>query len=428
MFKLWSTILKDMRILTRDRLGLVFMFAMPIVLALVITAVQNSTFEMLNTNTVPMLICNRDTGEAGKQMQTAIEKVGMFSLKQVTPNVTDKEISDRMHKKDAVIAIIIPTDFTKKLKEKADVIAKKALQNFGMQTAKSVATIDSGVVQPITLLYHPVLQESFRHSIQGALKSALQVVQNKEVLKSIYFAMNETALPDSLEKDLMNSQVGIVEIPVSRDGSRNIPNASQHNVPAWTVFAMFFIVISLGGSVVREKLNGSFVRLKTLPTNYLVALISKQLTYLFITFIQALVVFSMGIWLFPYMGLPRLDLPADVIGVVIVTLICGWCAVSYAIMIGVFAKTQEQANGIGAVSIVLMAAVGGLLVPSFAMPESFQFVMKLSPLHWCLEAYYGLFLEGGKLKDVILNIIPLLGISFAIQLITLYGLKRKNLI
>ena len=428
MFKLWSTILKDMRILTRDRLGLVFMFLMPIVLAVVITAVQNSTFEMLNTNTVPMLICNRDTGEAGRQMQTAIEKVGMFSLKQVMPNVTDKEISDRMHKKDAVIAIIIPTDFTKKLKEKADVISKKALQNFGMQTAKPVATIDSGEVQPITLLYHPVLQESFRHSIQGALKSALQVVQNKEVLKSIYFAMNETALPDSLEKDLMNSQVGIVEIPVSRDGSRNIPNASQHNVPAWTVFAMFFIVISLGGSVVREKLNGSFVRLKTLPTNYLVALISKQLTYLFITFIQALVVFSMGIWLFPYMGLPKLDLPADVIGVVIVTLICGWCAVSYAIMIGVFAKTQEQANGIGAVSIVLMAAVGGLLVPSFAMPESFQFVMKLSPLHWCLEAYYGLFLEGGKLKDVILNIIPLLGISFAIQLITLYGLKRKNLI
>ncbi len=428
MFKLWSTILKDIRILTRDRLGLVFMFVMPIVLAVVITAVQNSTFEMLNTNTVPMLICNRDTGEAGRQMQTAIEKVGMFSLKQVTPNITDKEISNRMHAKDAVIAIIIPADFTQKLKEKADVITKKALQNFGMQTVNPVTTIDSGQVQPITLLYHPVLQESFRHSIQGALKSALQVVQNKEVLKSIYFAMNETTLPDSLEKDLMNSQVGIVEIPVSRDGSRNIPNASQHNVPAWTVFAMFFIVISLGGSVVREKLNGSFVRLKTLPTNYLVALISKQLSYLFITFIQALVVFSMGIWLFPSMGLPKLNLPADIIGVVIVTLICGWCAVSYAIMIGVFAKTQEQANGIGAVSIVLMAAVGGLLVPSFAMPESFQFVMKLSPLHWCLEAYYGLFLEGGKLKDVIINIIPLLGISFAIQLVTLYGLKRKNLI
>lgn len=426
MFKLWSTILKDIRILVRDKLGLIFMFVMPIVLAIVITAVQNSTFEMLNTNTVPMLLCNRDTGDAGKQLETAITKVGMFDLKQVTPNVTEKEISNRMHAKDAVVAIIIPADFTSKIKQKAKGTAVKALHNFGMQT-DSLKT-DSSTIQPITLLYHPVLQESFRRSIQGALRSALQVVQNKEVLKSLYFSLNEKSMPDSMEKELMGEQVAINEIPVSRDGSRNIPNASQHNVPAWTVFAMFFIVISLGGSVVREKLNGSFVRLKTLPTNYLVALISKQLTYLFVTFVQAAVVFSIGTWLFPSMGLPRLNLPADVTGVVIVTLICGWCAVSYAIMIGVFAKTQEQANGIGAVSIVLMAAVGGLLVPSFAMPESFQFVMKLSPLHWCLEAYYGLFLEGGKLKDVVLNILPLLGITFVIQLITLYGLKRKNLI
>jgi ABC-2 type transport system permease protein len=69
-----------------------------------------------------------------------------------------------------------------------------------------------------------------------------------------------------------------------------------------------------------------------------------------------------------------------------------------------------------------------LLVPSFAMPASFKPVLALSPLHWCLEAYYGLFLEGGKLKDVLRNILPLLGITILIQLITLYGLKRKNLI
>ena len=425
MFKLWSTILKDIRILTRDKLGLIFMFVMPIVLAIVITAVQNSTFEMLNTNTVPMLLCNRDTGEAGRQLETAISKAGMFRIQTVEAKETDASIAGRMHAKDAVIAIIIPADFSNKVKTKSNEIAVKALKNFGMSADSTKA--DTASIQPITLLYHPVLQETFRHSIQGALRSALQVVQNKEVLKSLYFNLNEKVMPDSLEKELIGSQVAINEIPVSRSGTRDIPNASQHNVPAWTVFAMFFIVISLGGSVVREKLNGSFVRLKTLPTNYLVSVLSKQLTYLFVTVTQAAVVFSLGIWLFPSMGLPRLNLP-DLLGVTVVTLICGWCAVSYAIMIGVFAKTQEQSNGIGAVSIVLMAAVGGLLVPSFAMPQSFQFVMKLSPLHWCLEAYYGLFLEGGKLKDVVLNILPLVGITLVIQLITLYGLKRKNLI
>jgi ABC-2 type transport system permease protein len=147
-----------------------------------------------------------------------------------------------------------------------------------------------------------------------------------------------------------------------------------------------------------------------------------------VTLIQAAVYFSICIWLFPKIGLPALNLPADKIALLIVTLICGCCATSFAICIGVFSETQEQANGIGAVSIVLLAAIGGLLVPSFAMPASFRYIMQLSPLHWCLEAFYGLFLEGGKLKDILMNILPLLVITILLQFLALYGLKRKNLI
>jgi ABC-2 type transport system permease protein len=191
---------------------------------------------------------------------------------------------------------------------------------------------------------------------------------------------------------------------------------------------MFFVVISLGGSIVREKSSGSFIRLKTLPTNYLVALLSKQITYLGVTLLQAAVIFAMGVWLFPHIGLPVLNMPADISGLFVVSFMCGWCAVSYAICVGVFAQTQEQANGFGAVSIVILSAIGGLMVPSFAMPGSFRTVIQLSPLHWCLEAYYGLFLEGGKLKDVLTNIIPLFVIIVSIHLLTFLGLKRKKLI
>jgi len=147
-----------------------------------------------------------------------------------------------------------------------------------------------------------------------------------------------------------------------------------------------------------------------------------------VTLLQTALIFAIGIWLFPLLGLPVLHLPHDLAGLFIVSLICGWCAVSYAICVGVFASTQEQANGFGAISILIMAVVGGLMVPSFIMPESMQTFMNISPLHWCLEAYYGLFLEGGKLADVWVNIIPLIGITLLIQGLTLWGLKRKHLI
>jgi ABC-2 type transport system permease protein len=426
MFKLKATILKDIQILTRDRVGLLVMFLMPILLAIVITATQNSTFELVNKNKVPLLLCNKDTGAVSKQLIAAIEKVGMFELKNLTANSSEKLIAEKMHEKEALIAIVIPSDFSAKTIAKAEATAAKALNNFGMQTDTTKASKDS--LQPINLLYHPVLQFSFRQSIQGAMRSALQMVQSKQVLKSLYFSLNEKELPESLENEIVNNQAVINEIPISRDGSKTIPNATQHNIPAWTIFAMFFVVISLGSTVVREKLNGSFIRLKTLPTNYLLSLISKQITYLMVTLLQAATIFAIGVYLFPSLGLPKLNLPSDLLGLFIVSLICGWCAVSFAILVGVFAQTQEQANGIGAVSIVMMSAIGGLLVPSFAMPESFQYVIKISPLHWCLEAYYGLFLEGSKLQDIVLNLLPLLGITIFIQLIALFGLKRKNLI
>ncbi len=426
MYKLWATILKDFRILIRDKVGLVLMFGMPIVLVFVVTSIQNSTFELVNKNKIPLLVCNRDTGKISLDLIQAIDKIGMFKLEQVSGDQSEKNITDRMHTKDALLAIIIPVNFSSKISDRAKKLAGKALSSFGLEGDTITTTTAS--VDPLTLYYHPILQESHRQSIQGALHSALQLVESKQVLKTLYFSITEKQLPDTLEKEMLNNKFDINEITITIDGSRNVPNASQHNVPAWTIFAMFFVVISLGGSIVREKLSGSFIRLKSLPTNYYVALLSKQITYLAVTLLQAAVIFAIGVLLFPYVGLPELILPADISGLFFVSLICGWCAVSYAMCIGVFAQTQEQANGFGAVSIVILAAIGGLMVPAFAMPDSFKTVMKLSPLHWCLEAYYGLFLEGGKLKDVFISIIPLFIITVILQALTFLGLKMKKLI
>lgn len=426
MYKLWATIVKDVRILTRDKVGLTLMFVMPVLLAVVITAIQNSTFELVNDNKVPLLVSNKDTGTLGRQLVVAIEKIGMFDLKLVTGKESEQQVIEKMQAKDALVAVVIPANFSSKILTTAEDVSGNALNDFGLK--KDTGKVAISRMDPLVLYYHPVLQTSFRASVQGALRSALQLVETREIVRTLYRSINEKELPPALENDILENKVVIDEIPVSRDGSKKIPNATQHNIPAWTIFAMFFVVISLSSSVVREKLNGSFTRLKTLPTNYLVALLSKQITYLFVTMAQAAVIFAIGGWLFPYMNLPALNLPSDIAGLIIVSLICGWCAVSYAICIGVFAKTQEQANGLGAVSIVIMAAIGGLLVPSFAMPHSFKVLMKISPLHWCLEAYYGLFLEAGKLGDAMMNIIPLLVMIVLIQLIALWGLKRKNLI
>jgi len=350
----------------------------------------------------------------------------MFRVSQTPKNLTGQQLADVMSGGDAMLGIVIPSGFSVKVMAKAKNVAGDALKSFGLQgdSAKtSVADVD-----PLTLYYSPVLQESVRLSVKGAMQSALQMVESGQTLKSLYFSINEKPLPDTLENEMLNNRTTINEVPVSKDGARKAPNATQHNVPAWTIFAMFFVIMSLGGSVVREKVNGSFIRLKTLPTNYMVGLLSKQITYMAVTMLQALVIFSMGAWLFPFIGLPSLNMPSDFTAMFITTFFCGWCAVSYAICVGVYADTQEQANGFGAVSIVILCCIGGLMIPSFAMQGPVRTAANFSPMHWCLEAYYSLFLEGGKLNDIFPNLLRLFGITLFIQLATWLGLKRKNLI
>jgi ABC-2 type transport system permease protein len=428
MFKLWISIKKDIRILLRDKVGISLMFVMPIILVVVVTSIQNSTFQLVAKNKLPIIICNTDTGKASTQFIESVNNIGMFNVTQI-PKEGAAEIADAMHDKDALLGVIIPVNFSVEINNKAQTASDKAMAVFSGQTdtVKSTAKPTSGL-DPLTLYYNPVLQESLRFSIRGAIQSALQLVQTRQTLRTLYYSSNEKELPKSLENEMLNSNTTINMLPVSKDGTRTTPNASQHNVPAWTIFAMFFVIMSLGGSVVREKVSGSFIRLKTLPTNYLVGLLSKQIVYLGVTLLQAIVIFSMGIWLFPFISLPALNLPSDLFALFVVTLVCGWCAVSYSICVGVFSNTQEQSNGFGAISIVILACIGGLMVPSFAMQGFAKTLTNISPMHWCLEAYYSLFLEGAKLKDVLNNIGSLFIITLIIQLVTYLGLKRKNLI
>ena len=427
MYKLWATISKDVRVLGRDRLGLVFMFAMPVLLVLIVTGMQRDTFDLANKNKLPLLLCNKDTGAASLQFIRAVDTMGLFEVRQIPGTQNEGMIRERLYRKEAFVAVVLPADFSAQVAARTKSLAGKALKSFGLGDSLSGPGVSvSG--NPLILYYHPVLQESFRRSAEGTLYSALQLVESRQLLKTLYFSINEKELPDTLENELLSNHERISEIPVSRNDSRKTPSVSQHNVPAWTIFAMFFVVVSLGSGIVREKRSGSFIRLKTMPTSYVVAILSKQVTYLGVTMIQPVLIFAIGVWVFPLVGLPRLDLPDDWSALILVSLLCGWCAVSYAICVGVYSETEEQANGFGVISIVILAAIGGLMIPDFILTEPFRTATKFSPLHWCLDAYYRLFLEGGKLKDVWSNVLSLVLIIAGLQGIALWGLKRKNLI
>lgn len=426
MHKLKASILKDLRLLLRDKVGLILMFAMPILLVLVITSLQNNTFKIVNDHQVPLVIFDHDADESSFQLREQLQNISMFDISVDSISRDQEEIATSIKNADALVGLVIKKGFSNRVAQNAENLSVLAMSDFSEEGDEENAAL--GNVQDLEVLYSPVLQESYRMAVEGALQSAMRVIQSRKMLNLIYASLNGSEMPKEMEDLLLNNEVILDTKTITNDGSGAIPNATQHNVPAWTIFAMFFMVTSLGSSLVREKRSGSFIRLKTMPGGYFTGIIAKQLVYLLVALAQVLVIFSIGIWIFPLIGLPKLNLPEDLFALFVVSVISGLCAISYALCIGVLANTEEQANGFGAVSIVILAALGGILVPSFAMPDSFRIFTSVSPLHWCLQSFYELFLASGSLANLWPVLWPIIVIIVALQLLALAGLKKKNLI
>ena len=425
MYKLFISIKKEFLQLINDKVGLLIMFAMPLLLVVIITLIQDSTFKLITDNKISMLVVNKDKGEQSQKLLGLLSSSGMFSI--TTDSLADKNsIKTELLKQKRNIAIYIPENFSKSLNEKASNIGNLFLADLGVKDSSSYTAINNSI--SIDFFHDPILQDNYCYSIMGVIKSHLNIVENNLMVEKMYSEMGEGNTPKDLKNLITTNQVTISKIVATNANFDVLPNATQHNVPAWTVFAMFFMVVSLGSNIVAERRNGSFIRLKATPTSFWLVLLSKMIVYLAAAILQVILIFSFGKWLFPLINLTARTLPSNWLGLVIIILPSGLAAVSYALLVGSISKTEEQANGFGAVSIIIFAALGGIWVPVFVMPGYLKIISNFSPLYWCLEGFYTVFLKGGGVQMLIQIILPLLIFIGGCLGTVYFTLKRHKII
>ena len=104
-----------------------------------------------------------------------------------------------------------------------------------------------------------------------------------------------------------------------------------------------------------------------------------------------------------------LEVRSDPRAVALITLSAILAATGYGILLGTLSRTYEQLSMVGPISIVIAAALGGIMVPVYAMPEIMRKISSYSPLAWGHEAYLNVFVRGGHLNSVLWQIAALLG-------------------
>lgn len=412
-----------MQQLLADPVGLVLMFLLPILLVVIITIIQDSAYKIVSDNNISLLISNKDQGTRADELIGMLEESDFFEIEysQSEESTLKQELLDR----DLLTALYFPTDFSERLESKAHYISSLMMKEMDLFPPEEV--IEKTETPTLRFYHDPVLQENYTASLSSMFSSYCNQLESQLVITSVFDQM-DMETPASFQKEMEGNRMKIERVPALASDQQVTPNSTQHNVPAWTIFAMFFMVVSLGGNVVNERASGSFMRLRTAPTNFLGILGSKVLLFIIVSQLQLALIFSIGKFLFPSMGLPELSMPENTTGFLLMTLLSGMAAVSFALLIGTITKSQAQANGLGAVSIIIFAAIGGIWVPMFVMPDFMQTIGLFSPLYWCLQGFYVLFLEGGSWSELGPVILFLVLFILSCLSISIFKLRIEKLI
>lgn len=420
MHKLWASTYKEFLLLTRDFGGIAILFVMPLVLIVTITLIQDSTFNTINDVKIPILLVDNDKGNVSEIIKKGLETSNAF---ETILKDSEDDAENLVFTGTYQLAIIIPEALSLDLERKVDHNVQAITSMFTLEDSEETTDELAISKKEIKLYFDPATQQSFKSSVKNGIDKMISKIETQ----FIYQAFQEQ-ISDSPSEAIFDTEsfITFTEIMPKNNNEDMIPNSAQHNVPAWTLFAIFFIIVPLSINIVKEKSQGTFVRLRTNPVSYATVLGGKTLVYLGVCMIQFILMLLVGVFLFPQLGLPTLDVSGRLPQLFVVAAFAGLAAIGLGLLLGTIAKTQEQSAPFGATFVVILAAIGGVWVPVFIMPKVMQTLSHISPMNWGLNAFYDVFLR----HTGFIEILPEIGLLFlffiATTLIAIVYNEKKN--
>ena len=406
--KFTASVKKEFLLLIRDIPALSMLYLMPVALVLVMTLLQDSTFKILDEQRLSLVIINNDRGVFGKNIVEGLQKTNLFKVVPVKNTQVD-DLKKKVAKGNFTVGIVINKGATKSITK---ILNKEIYHQFPEEITKSV-TLDTSGAEPaasVDVFFDPVMKYSVKQSVLSALREFSSGVES-EIIYNTYAALFKQLLGVEIKKNRHPVRlVQIDEQKVTTESAPSIPNAAQHNVPAYTLFAIFFIVIPLAGNMIKEKTGGVALRLNTMPGSVAPSLAGKTTIYFLIGLTQAATMMIIGIFLFPLINLPPLAVQySQWPALLLLTSVISLAATGYGILIGTWFTSQTQASIFGSISVVILAALGGIWVPVFMMSDTMLTISKISPLNWGLQGYYNILLRHSNITGIVNYIIPLIG-------------------
>lgn len=395
MSVLITLIRKELLLLRRDWHALALLFVMPAFFILLMSLAMRDVFATGRTSTFKYYLVNEDTTAFSASIATAI---GAHKVFEATTLDSAADRKKNILRGNVQFAVTIPLGFTRSLPDSVPL---------------RIAVVSGAGVSPqVNELFIAAVREAVTSVYLRARVAAL----NPQL-------MNGAGNSDFLQMQKVNALLSEQTL-YERAELSNRPTSVQQNVPAWLVFAMFFVALPLSTTWLQERTQGTFTKLRSMGLSPAVLLAGKLIPYLLINLLQVALMLAVGVFVVPALGGDALTLGHSPLGLGIIAIATGMASVSYGLLIANLVRTAEQATIATGATNLLLGALGGVMVPRMIMPEALQKVALLSPMSWGLEGFLDILLRGGNAATIAPKALMLVG--FALITLTLAGFRLRR--
>lgn len=386
MKKLFFSANKEILLIVRDVPGLLILFLMPVLLMTVVILAQEYTLRNQVEKTVLLFIDESHSGFSNSLSGNLISS-GFFEV-------------DTLSSGSAIT------------KKKAVELINSGKFHLGLYIGPDDSAIE--------IISDPAISGTYRANLVTPLKYLIKGTQTRNIIERM-LAVSAGDMKPLIDRAIEESASRLPAAKESFAGSEKLeirPTAIQNIVPGFILFAMFFIVIPLATSIISEKNEGAFQRLRTLPVGLGVILGSKVLVYLMVCLVQFLLMMLVGLWVFPnFFGLPQLEVGNNIAAMLFATVASSLAAIGFGILVGAASGTIAQASLFGSVMVVLLGVISGTFLPVHVMPKVMQSISLISPMRWGIDNYLDVFIRNRG----IINILPRSLLLFTFFILAMTG-------
>lgn len=384
--KLWALVRKEWLLLTRDYHALGVLFLMPVLFVLLMA----SALGEINQDRLPPLRLAVEVPSPGEESaffdaalrQQLDDSDVVDGTDEAIPRIrlADKFAEQLLDTERVSLSLIFPASSDAMTRQRLRSAAEVALA----QTRLMVFLLDSGELDP-----------------DATLKERLELIRQRTDIR-------------------VDEQIQLASGELDHRA-----NATQHSVPAWLIFGMFFVMLPMANSFQREQQSGTLLRFRSLGLGMGTLALSKLLPYLAINLLQFGLLLAIGVWALPLLGLPALLLPGSIAGYVLLAFSLSAAACCLGLAIASLARSGEQALMLSGGINLILAAIGGVMVPKSVMPDAMARLAEVSPMSWALDAFLALLVGQGSLSDVASDCARLLLFAALVGIAALSLFKKR---